>query len=116
MRWECREGHQWDANFGHIKNRGSWCRICAKGSMGSGRRRSLAEIQELAASKGGKCLSNSYENNQRPVKWECGFGHQWSASAHQVQHQGTWCPDCAPTKKKRSRTRRPLRLGEEGAV
>jgi hypothetical protein len=28
--WECSEGHRWEASPGNVKNRKSWCPICAK--------------------------------------------------------------------------------------
>lgn len=54
----------------------------------------LKQMQELARQKGGRCLSNSYFNNNTPLKWECQKGHTWSAVPGSIQ-QGSWCPKCA---------------------
>jgi hypothetical protein len=30
LRWRCAEGHEWEARMGNVKNRGSWCPVCAR--------------------------------------------------------------------------------------
>ncbi len=53
----------------------------------------IKELQEIAKSKGGKCLSNSYSGCRSKLKWECQKGHQWSTSPVNVRG-GSWCPKC----------------------
>ena len=48
--WECHDGHQWKATPSSIK-RGTWCPICNS--------KTIEDMKELAASFGGKCLSES---------------------------------------------------------
>lgn len=44
---------------------------------------------------GGECLSEEYKGANTPLRWRCGRGHLWSTSYANVEHNGTWCPDCA---------------------
>ncbi len=88
LRWECAQGHQWDALPGQII-KGSWCPRCS-----GNRRGSLAEMQLFAQSRGGKCLSEQYINTTTKLRWECKRGHQWDARPSDVK-KGTWCPECA---------------------
>ncbi len=32
MDWKCAEGHEWSANFSHMRNRGQWCPSCVNKS------------------------------------------------------------------------------------
>ena len=48
-------------------------------------------MQQIAGSKGGKCLSDHYENAHEKLLWECSIGHQWLATAHGVKNHGNWC-------------------------
>ncbi len=106
LRWRCAEGHTWEAIPNSIK-RGSWCRLCgfrraAKKMRGLRRdpRKPIHTIENmhtLAKAKGGKCLSQVYENSKSRLRWLCAKGHQWEA---QVKHviEGHWCPKCGHEK------------------
>jgi hypothetical protein len=52
-------------------------------------------LSALAASRGGKLLSESYSSSRVKLSWECQFGHTWDSSAQSVEGQSTWCPICA---------------------
>lgn len=54
-------------------------------------------MQQLAARRGGKCLSKEYLNAQIHLKWRCKEGHEWKAIYNNIQ-QGKWCPKCAQEK------------------
>jgi len=56
----------------------------------------MQAMQQLAASRGGKCLSDTYVNNQTKLLWQCHEGHQWKAIPNSIK-RGTWCPVCADT-------------------
>ena len=58
---------------------------------------SLEVAAEVAAAKGGVCLSRSYRNNHTKLKWRCSEGHEWEATLANVKNSGTWCPHCAGT-------------------
>ncbi len=89
LRWRCRAGHEWDAAPSSIKA-GTWCPRCA---VRERRTYTIADMQRLAASKGGECLSEAYASNQAPLEWRCGEGHRWTASFRNVK-RGFWCPEC----------------------
>ena len=94
LRWECAEGHQWETGASKIRS-GSWCPHCAGKA-----RLSIEEMEELARSYGGECLSKRYINSVTPLKWRCAEGHVWKAAPGMVkpsgfQERGTWCPQCA---------------------
>jgi|SRR5579862_670395 len=86
--WECANGHRWSAVPQSIK-RGSWCPVCA-----GVRRLTLEEMQRLAESRGGKCLSKCYLNGGSKLIWRCSEDHEWRATPCQIK-QGHWCPFCA---------------------
>jgi hypothetical protein len=93
MSWECSEGHRWDSNFDHIKNRDQWCAICA------GRvRLTITDCREFAESKGGKCLSEIYVNAHSIMSWQCIEGHQWQTAFNNIKYSGYWCPTCSSNK------------------
>jgi hypothetical protein len=87
-RMRCAEGHEWDA-LGSSLQRGSWCANCHQVS----RRKALAAMQEVAASRGGQCLSTQYRSCAQQLTWTCHHGHIWQASWASVQRH--WCPECA---------------------
>ena len=56
LRWKCAKGHEWNATLESVKNRDSWCPICA------GRNRTIEDMQNLAQKRNGNCLSDSYKD------------------------------------------------------
>lgn len=77
-------------------------------------------MQNLAASRGGRCLSSHYVDQDDDLEWECADGHRWLAPGGQVRSSknkpGTWCPTCARrhSAEKRSHTVEKMqRLAEE---
>ena len=99
LKWRCALGHVWFAVASMVKpsgfqEKGTWCPVCTKVP-----KYTLEEMRQLAASRGGKCLSNKYINGSTPLKWLCAKGHSWSATQNSVQpsgkSKGTWCSVCA---------------------
>lgn len=90
VKWRCREGHEWETAFHYIKNKGQWCPVCS-GNINL----TIEDMQVLAATKGGKCLSEQYQNLQGRLRWSCANGHEWKARANDVRNKGSWCPYCA---------------------
>jgi hypothetical protein len=93
LRWRCREGHEWSAKPGTI-TQGSWCRTCERGFGRSRRRLSIEVMHEMAAERGGECLSNAYQGIYLRLRWKCARGHEWVTPANNVR-RGGWCPRCA---------------------
>ncbi|MDP2908464.1 MAG: hypothetical protein Q8N77_01530, partial [Nanoarchaeota archaeon] len=88
LKWQCKQGHVWKAMPLNVK-KGTWCPICA-GKV----KLSIGDMQKIAHSRGGKCLSKEYRGNKTKLKWQCQKGHTWNAKPDQIKH-GTWCPICA---------------------
>jgi hypothetical protein len=89
MRWRCSEGHEWDAAFAKIKNKGSWCAHCCGMA-----KHTLEQCQQFAIDKGGECLSTEYISNKTKMRWRCSDGHEWDAKFGDIKNGGTWCSHC----------------------
>jgi hypothetical protein len=90
--WECAEGHQWEALPMKVSN-GSWCPTCFDRRRGDFRKLTIEEMHQIAADRGGRCLSEIYTNTRTKLLWECSKGHTWEAVPSDVK-KGTWCPKC----------------------
>lgn len=87
LRWQCAEGHVWEAVPNTIQKH--WCPHC------SGKARlTIGLMQEMAASHGGKCLSETYINGETKLQWQCAKGHTWEAVPNNVRNNKRWCPYC----------------------
>lgn len=58
----------------------------------------VEDMQQAAAFRGGKCLSETMLKGdlRTKLKWECACGHQFEASPALILLGGHWCPDCLP--------------------
>lgn len=93
LTWQCKEGHIWEAIPDTVK-RGSWCSICYDSKRSKSQRLGIEEMNVIAESKGGRCLSKGYTNSRTSIKWQCREGHIWEARPGNIK-SGTWCPVCA---------------------
>jgi nucleoside-diphosphate-sugar epimerase len=55
----------------------------------------IKDMQELAQSRGGRCLSTEFIDIETKLKWKCAFGHEWEATPRLLK-AGHWCAECAP--------------------
>jgi len=97
--WQCKVGHRWQALPTSVFQ-GTWCPVCARNQ-----RLGLPQMQDIAASRGGACLSQAYLNERTLVWWLCGDGHEWKASPDKVK-RGSWCPICAHMRRRNKWTRK----------
>jgi hypothetical protein len=88
LRFKCKNGHEWETSPASIKS-GSWCPYCAGTVKGT-----IEEMQRIATSREGKCISSEYINNQTHLMWECNEGHRWKATPSNIK-RGKWCPKCS---------------------
>lgn len=93
LKWQCANGHTWLARSDGIIV-GDWCAECAGVKKGT-----IEQMQQLASSKGGQCLSKQYIDTITKLKWKCSHGHVWYTTPNIVKG-GHWCPECAGVKKK----------------
>ncbi|WP_423383604.1 hypothetical protein [Burkholderia sp. LMG 32019] len=91
-RFECANGHRWDALAGALLYSGNWCRRC----MYDHRRSSdgLVRLHAAAQTRGGRCLADRYDGVLAQYVFECAEGHQWQAAGGRVL-RGSWCRQCA---------------------
>jgi Probable Zinc-ribbon domain len=89
-RWCCAMGHEWEAAPVDIQ-KGTWCPRCARESM----KDSLEDMQLIARSRGGLCLSDLYINQSTKLLWRCSAGHEWQATPSNIKGSKSWCPECA---------------------
>ncbi len=60
-------------------------------------RLSVCDLQDAAAFRGGKLISNRYDGDPaKKLTWQCHDGHTFEASPKLVLEGGQWCPECLP--------------------
>jgi hypothetical protein len=94
-RIKCAHGHEWDPQWNIVVQKGSWCRICtSKGRKP--RKGSLEDCIELAAAKGGLCLSETFVSTTSPMIWKCGdpTHKPWKTRMSHIR-EGSWCRPCS---------------------
>ena len=92
LTFECAAKHIFSTRAGNV-SLGHWCPHCAVQERGAKRRMPIHEVQELAFSRGGWCLSPAYDDGRQKLRWKCAHGHTWSAALWGIK-VGQWCPDC----------------------
>ncbi|CAG8850412.1 22655_t:CDS:1, partial [Racocetra persica] len=93
--WRCSNNHEWYASLHRLKNHNKWCPTCGHDK----RRLGILTAKELALSKNGKYISDSYINNRTPLIWECEKLYRWQTTLNSVKNGGHWCQNCAGTEK-----------------
>jgi hypothetical protein len=93
LKWQCANGHIWEANASNIRA-GKWCRICSMKNVNRDKVLTIEEMQQIATERGGKCLSSIYTNARSYLEWQCSKGHIWKAKPFNIKGKGTWCPFC----------------------
>jgi uncharacterized Zn-finger protein len=88
LRWRCTHGHEWESPAAIVKNH--WCPHCQRENTRTG----IGRMREVAARRGGLCLSDRYVNARTNLRWQCAHGHTWEATATKTQN-GQWCPYCS---------------------
>lgn len=84
--WQCKVGHIWLASYTSIAT-GHGCHIC------SAKHPTVEDYVSAGAYRGYKFISKNLPNNIRTlVKWECKWGHRFSAPYRDIR--GRACPRC----------------------
>lgn len=95
--FRCGAGHVWEARPANLRHRNSWCPVCARRensrSLKIQEATRLVEIQEIARSRLGRCLSNCYLGDKVHLHFECADGHQWWTTPNTIKRPH-WCPVC----------------------
>lgn len=90
----CDKGHSNITTWASLRK--SWCSTCAKNKRGT-----IEEMQDIAKSKGGICISEEYGGVDKRLLWSCSNVNHlpWYATPGNIKptqsKKGSWCPDCA---------------------
>ena len=87
--WQCADGHRWMASATSILYSKSWCPVYA-----GNRTLTIDEMNEIAKSRGGRCLSKTYTNSKTKLRWQCADSHVWWATPFSIKNRHSWCPIC----------------------
>ncbi len=100
LEWQCEQGHVWSAPAGQVKDtpnkRGTWCPTCARLRRAKPRR-TVEDMQRLAAKHGGQFRSDQYLGSSTRHLWSCREfpDHPAFSMLPNSVQQGQWCPRCA---------------------
>jgi hypothetical protein len=90
----CSKGHIYHPTAKSIKRGG--CSVCYNETSARMKVKAcpekLQEAIDIAKSKGGECLSDSYINNRSKLKFRCSNGHEWETTIKCIKK--AWCPIC----------------------
>jgi len=92
LKFQCIQGHIFFLTPLALKA-GRWCRACSRKPQ-----LSIKDMQKIAASKGGACISTEYSHSHKKLIWQCGKSHIWEASGASVRNGGSWCRKCSRKK------------------
>lgn len=94
LKWECEEGHIWEATPTQLRQKGTWCPTCAQRNFGKYQQYDMGFIKKLAEDRGGKCLSDVCASAYEKLSWQCEKGHIWETAPINIVN-GSWCAHCA---------------------
>ena len=99
-------GHVWETSLNSLLN-GSFCPKCGLEKVLQHTRKTITGMQEIAESRGGRCLSTTYVNSHTHLLFKCGNPNHppWKATPSNIR-RGRWCPVCGH---RRTRERRKAR-------
>jgi len=94
LRFQCKNGHEFEATPNAVKNEDHWCPICS-----GVKKLTLEKFQDIARERGGECCSPEYKNNHTKLRFRCKNGHEFEATPSAVKNKDNWCPICAGNKR-----------------
>ena len=103
LKWRCINGHIFERNPVDIRHHNTFCPICGKRRAVEKRKLTIEEMNEIAKTHGGECLSKEYINSHTKLKWKCSKGHIWEASPLNIKYANHWCPICTKFHNRRPR-------------
>jgi len=97
--WRCAKGHSWQTSVINRTKVKTGCPECWKVSPRSPLRKyTPADMERIAAKKGGRCLSTEFRGVDVKHRWQCAKGHEWDAVPKNLLSHDSWCPVCARTR------------------
>lgn len=88
LNFECANGHNFTSSYQRVKD-GAFCCFCSKHHLFE----AIKNCQDLAAARGGECLSTEYISNREKMNWKCSNGHEFLMTRNRVV-DGSWCSIC----------------------
>jgi hypothetical protein len=88
MHFQCQHRHEWHATAASIRA-GRWCPYCSRAKISD----PLGEIREVAAGRGGICLSTEYVRSSSKLIFQCHAKHTFETKPADTL-RGQWCPVC----------------------
>ena len=64
-------------------------------------KKTIDDMRQIAAQRGGHCLSTEYAGARKPLLWKCKSGHEWQAIPVNITSRNSWCPYCKGQKSER---------------
>lgn len=95
VKWECSQGHRWEACFSSVKNAGTRCPYCD-----FSRKKTEDEYKALALGKGLEYIGGYAGNVKDKVEWRCSQGHVFQTSYDQLSGHVHGCSLCATNRQK----------------
>lgn len=90
LKIKCFCGNIWITTYRSLSVN-KWCSHCAI----IGRTKyDIGQMQQIATSRGGQCLSTIYVSTSKKLKWMCSQKHIWTATPMKIM-KGRWCPQCS---------------------
>jgi hypothetical protein len=101
-RFQCAEGHDWEAKASNIL-RGAWCQVCALNGMHAQVMAEAAKrFRQVVKDKGGVCLDD-YAGGDKRYRIICAHGHEWTGIGSYITN-GRWCRQCGDGDKRQRYT------------
>lgn len=95
IQFECKVGHVWNTKPANALYKAHWCPTCGGEKTVP---HTIDTFKVHAQSRGGECLSSSYNGVHKPLIFKCCEGHVWEAQPANLLHRNSWCPVCAKVK------------------
>ncbi|MGI9458607.1 MAG: hypothetical protein ACR2NF_01285 [Pirellulales bacterium] len=106
LQWRCGDcGDVFEMSANNVLHQKSWCTSCSLKKRGLKRRHGIDKMHDLARSRGGRCLSETYTGVFDKLQWQCEHGHKWETTPQSVI-QGKWCHVCAESSRRKTATKR----------
>ena len=91
--FQCKAGHVWSVKAANVKSKNYWCRKCSFTNT------SIEPLRNAVFLRHGVLLDTEYKGAHAKYRIICENGHSFEASATAVAATGSWCAECAGSKR-----------------
>lgn len=89
----CKNNHIFWLNWNNAKQRGNWCKFCAKNYVDP--KKEIQEIHKYCEKRCGLCLEKKYKKNNSKYKCKCKNNHIFYLNWNKAKTRGDWCSECS---------------------